>query len=98
MKIPAQLVIGSNIFDKISKVEQNKFKLYKNYNDIEQKEWFGDNYFYDEEDLLDFWGVKEINEIKGSLYVREFDNLTKTEEKYWRSLSKNNIQIKIFWC
>ena len=98
MNIPAQLVIGSYIFNRLLKEDQNKFKFYKTYNNITDKPWLGDNYFYDEEDLLDFWGVKEINEIKGSLYVREFDNLTKTEEKYWRSLSKNNIQIKIFWC
>ena len=98
MNIPAQLVIGSIIFNKLLIKEKEKFKLYKNYNDLNPSEWFGDNYFYDEEDLLDFWGVKNLKDINGSVYIREFDNLSRKEEKYWKSLSSNGEQVKIYWC
>ena len=57
-----------------------------------------DNYFYDEEDLLTFWGVKNLKDINGSVYIREFENLTREDEKYWRSLSLNGYQIKVYWC
>ena len=98
MNIPAQLVIGSFIYNKLLEKEQVKFNLYKRYNNLTTSEWFGDNYFYDEEDLLDFWGVKKLIDIDGCVYIREFDNLTRDEEKFWRSLSLNGHQIKIYWC
>ena len=98
MNIPAQLVIGSYIYEKLSERDKGKFKLYKNYNNLNDSEWFGDNYFYDKDDLLEFWGVKNIKDINGCVYIREFDNLTKDEEKFWRSLSLNGCQIKIYWC
>ena len=98
MNIPAQLVIGSYIYKKLSENEQEKFNFYKRYNNLNISEWFGDNYFYDEEDLLDFWGVRSIEDINGKVYIREFDNLTRDEEKFWRSLSLNGDQIKIYWC
>ena len=98
MNIPAQLVIGSFIYNKLLKKDQEKFRLYKKYYDLNISDWFGDNYFYDEDDLLDFWGVKNLKEINGSVYIREFDNLTRDEEKFWRSLSLNGSQIKIYWC
>ena len=98
MNIPAQLVIGSFIYDNLVEKEKEKFKLYKRYNNINISEWFGDNYFYDEDDLLDFWGVKSLKDINGSVYIREFDNLTREDEKNWRSLSLNGYQIKIYWC
>ena len=98
MNIPAQLVIGSFIYNKLLKKDQEKFRLYKKYYDLNISDWFGDNYFYDEDDLLDFWGVKNLKEINGSVYIREFDNLTRDEEKYWRSLSFNGNEIKIYWC
>ena len=98
MNIPAQLVIGSYIFNRLLKEEKNKFKLYKTYNNINDNEWLGDNYFYDEEDLLEFWGVDDINKINGSVYVRYLDNLTKDEEKLWKELGLNGSQVKIFWC
>jgi len=98
MNIPAQLVIGSFIYTKLSKKEKEKFRLYKTYNKLNISEWFGDNYFYDEEDLMDFWGVSNLEDINGSVYIREFDNLTKNEENYWRSLTLNDYQIKIYWC
>ena len=98
MNIPAQLVIGSFIYNRLEKKEQEKFKLYKRYNDLNNSEWLGDNYFYDEEDLLDFWGVENLKDINGFVYVREFDNLSRDEENFWRSLSLNGYQIKIYWC
>ena len=98
MNVPAQLVIGSFIYDNLIKKEKNKFKLYKKYNNLNFSNWCGDNYFYDEEDLLDFWGVKNLKDINGCVYIREFDNLTRDEEKVWRSLSLNGSQIKIYWC
>ena len=98
MNIPAQLVIGSFIYNKLLENEQEKFRFYRRYNNLNISKWFGDNYFYDEEDLLDFWGVKNLNDINGIVYVREFDNFTRDEEKFWRSLSLNGHQIKIYWC
>ena len=98
MNIPAQLVIGSYIYNKLTKREKEKFKLFKKYNNINVIEWFGDNYFYDEEDLLDFWGAQNLKDINGCVYIREFDNLTVDEEKFWISLSLNGNQIKIYWC
>ncbi len=98
MNIPAQLVIGSHIFNKLLDEEKNKFKFYQNYNNINNEKWFGDNYFYDEEDLLEFWGVNNLKDINGSVYVRDFENLTRREEKYWKSLSLNGSQLKIYWC
>ena len=98
MDIPAQLVIGSYIYNKLLKKEKEKFKLYKTYNNFNTSEWLGDNYFYDEEDLLNFWGVKKLQDIKGCVYVRKFDNLTRDEENFWISLSLNGDQIKIYWC
>ena len=98
MNIPAQLVIGSDIFNRLLKEEKLKFKFYKEYNNLSNEKWFGDNYFYDEEDLIDFWGVKNLKDINGCVYIREFDNLTRDEEKFWRSLSLNGCQIKIYWC
>ena len=98
MNIPAQLVIGSFIYNNLLEKEKEKFRLYKRYNNINISEWFGDNYFYDEDDLLDFWGVDSLKDISGCVYIREFDNLTREEEKNWRSLSLNGYQIKIYWC
>ena len=98
MNIPAQLVIGSFIYNNLKKEEQEKFRFYKAYKNLNVSEWFGDNYFYDEEDLLDFWGEKNLRDINGCVYIREFDNLTRDEEKFWRSLSLNDHQIKIYWC
>ena len=98
MNIPAQLVIGSYIYEKLSERDKGKFKLYKNYNNLNDSEWFGDNYFYDKDDLLEFWGVKNIKDINGCVYIREFDNLTRNEEKSWESLSSEGRQIKIYWC
>ena len=98
MNIPAQLVIGSFIYNKLLKKEKGKFRLYKKYNSINSSVWNGDNYFYDEDDLLDFWGVKNLKDINGCVYIREFDNLTRDEEKFWKSLSLNGKQIKIYWC
>ena len=98
MNIPAQLVIGSSIYKKLLEKEKNKFKWYKKYTSINISEWSGDNYFYDEEDLLNFWGVKNLKDINGSVYFREFDNLTRKEEKFWRSLSLNGNEIMIYWC
>ena len=98
MNIPAQLVIGSYIYEKLSEGDKEKFKLYKNYNNLNDSEWFGDNYFYDKDDLLEFWGVKNIKDINGCVYIREFDNLTRNEEKSWESLSPEGRQIKIYWC
>ena len=98
MNIPAQLVIGPHIYNKLLEKEKEKFKLYKKYNNLLISGWYGDNYFYDEEDLLDFWGVKYLKDIYGSVFIREFDNLTRDEEKFWKSLSLNGYQIKIYWC
>tara|TARA_Y100001978_G_scaffold94249_1_gene84384 strand:- start:132 stop:428 length:297 start_codon:yes stop_codon:yes gene_type:complete len=98
MNIPAQLVIGSYIYKKLLGEEQEKFRLYKIYKNLNRSEWFGDNYFYDEEDLLEFWGVKNLEDINGCVYIRKFDNLTRDEERLWRSLSLNGYQIKIYWC
>ena len=98
MNIPAQLVIGSFIYNKLLEKEQAKFRFYRTYNNLNISEWFGDNYFYDEDDLLEFWGVKNLKEINGCVYIREFDNLTRDEEKFWRSLSLNGCQIKVYWC
>ena len=98
MNIPAQLVIGSFIYNRLLEEEQEKFIFYKSYNNLNISEWLGDNYFYDEEDLVDFWGVKDLKDIDGSVYIRKFDNLTRDEEKVWRSLSLNGYQIKIYWC
>jgi len=98
MDIPAQMVIGSYIYKKLLKKEKEKFKLYKRYNNTNINGWFGDNYFYDEEDLLDFWGAKNLQDINGCVYIREFDNLTRDEEQFWISLSLNGNQIKIYWC
>ena len=98
MNIPAQLVIGSDIFNRLLKEEKLKFKFYKEYNNLSNEKWFGDNYFYDEDDLIDFWGVNNLKDINGCVYIREFDNLTRDEEKFWRSLSLNGYQIKIYWC
>ena len=98
MNIPAQLVIGSFIYDNLSEKEKERFRLYKKYNNLNFSEWLGDNYFYDEEDLLGFWGVENLKDVNGHVYIREFDNLTREEEKFWRSLSLNGYQIKIYWC
>ena len=98
MNIPAQLVIGSFIYIRLSEKEKEKFRFYKTYNNLNISEWYGDNYFYDEEDLMDFWGVRNLDDINGSVYIREFDNLTRNDENYWRSLSLNDYQIKIYWC
>ena len=98
MNIPAQLVIGSFIYNKLLEKEKEKFRLYKTYENLNISEWLGDNYFYDEEDLLDFWGEKNLKDINGCVYIREFDNLTRDEEKFWRSLSYKGYQIKIYWC
>ena len=98
MNIPAQLVIGSFIYNKLLENEQKKFRFYKRYNNLNTSEWFGDDYFYDEEDLLGFWGVNNLIEINGSVYIREFDNFTRDDEKFWRSLSLNGYQIKVYWC
>ena len=98
MNIPAQLVIGSYIYNKLLEKEKEKFRLYKTYENLNISEWLGDNYFYDEEDLLDFWGEKNLKDINGCVYIREFDNLTRDEEKLWRSLSLKGYQIKVYWC
>tara|TARA_Y100000589_G_scaffold191824_1_gene181673 strand:- start:169 stop:465 length:297 start_codon:yes stop_codon:yes gene_type:complete len=98
MNIPAQLVIGSYIYNKLLDKEKEKFKLYKKYNAINTTEWFGDDYFYDEDDLLFFWGVKNLKDINGCVFIRKFDNLTRDDEKFWRSLSSDGNQIKIYWC
>ena len=98
MNIPAQLVIGTLIYNKLSEKEKEKFRFYKKYNNFNLSEWFGDNYFYDEEDVLDFWGVKSLKEINGCVYIRKFDNLTRDDEKFWVSLGLNGAQIKIYWC
>ena len=98
MNTPAQLVIGNDVFNKLSLKEKNKFEFYKNYKNINEPEWFGDNYFYDEEDLAIFWGVKNIADIDGSLYVRKFDNFSKDDEFWWRSLGEKGTQVKVFWC
>ena len=98
MNIPAQLVIGNYIYNKLSEKEKENFKLYKSYNNFNITEWHGDNYFYDEEDLLDFWGAENLKDINGFVYIRKFDNLTRDEEKFWKSLSLNGNQIKIYWC
>ena len=98
MNIPAQLVIGSFIYNKLLEKEKEKFKLYKKYNNLLISGWYGDNYFYDEEELLDFWRVKNLEDINGHVYIREFDNLTREEEKFWRSLSFDGEQVKIYWC
>ena len=98
MNIPAQMIIGSFIYNKLLEKEQDQFRFYKRYNNFNISEWFGDNYFYDEDDLKDFWGVKNLKDINGCVYIREFDNLTRDEEKFWRSLSLNGYQIKIYWC
>ena len=98
MNIPAQMVIGSYIYNKLLEKEKEKFRLFRLYNDLDISGWLGDNYFYDEEDLLDFWGVKNLKDINGCVYIREFDNLTRDEEKFWRSLSLNGYQIKVYWC
>tara|TARA_B100000900_G_scaffold408469_1_gene422771 strand:- start:28 stop:324 length:297 start_codon:yes stop_codon:yes gene_type:complete len=98
MNIPAQLVIGSSIYKKLIEEEKKKFRFYKEYENCNQLNWLGDDYFYDEEDLLDFWGVNDLKEINGCVYVREFDNLTRKDEFLWRSLSNNGDQIKIYWC
>ena len=98
MNIPAQLVIGSYIYNKLLDKEKEKFKLYKKYNAINTTEWFGDDYFYDEDDLLFFWGVKNLKDINGCVFIRNFDNLTRDDEKFWRSLSSDGNQIKIYWC
>ena len=98
VNIPAQLIIGSYIFNKLLEEEKNKFKLYKVYNFVTNFDWAGDNYFYDKEDLLEFWGVRNLEDINGSVYVRDFKNLTRVEEELWKSLSLNGSQIKIFWC
>tara|TARA_B100000212_G_C27266312_1_gene486717 strand:+ start:538 stop:834 length:297 start_codon:yes stop_codon:yes gene_type:complete len=98
MNIPAQLVIGSYIFNNLLVKEQKKFKFYKEYKSLNNSEWLGDNYFYDETDLLTFWGVNDSAEICGSVYVREFDNFTRDDERLWKSLSLNGSQIKIYWC
>ena len=98
MNIPAQLVIGSFIYNKLSEEDQEKFVFYKRYNNLNISEWFGDDFFYDEDDLIDFWGVKNLKDINGCVYIRYFDNLTRDEEKFWRSLSLNGYQIKIYWC
>ena len=98
MNIPAQLIIGTYIYNKLFEKEKEKFTLYKKYIFSNISEWYGDNYFYDEEDLLNFWGVKNLKDINGSVYIREFENLTREDEKYWRSLSLNGYQIKVYWC
>ncbi len=98
MNIPAQLVIGSYIYKKLLEGEKRKFKFYKRYDNLNTSEWFGDDYFYDEEDLLNFWGAKNLKDIYGCVYIRDFDNLTRDEEEFWRSLSLNDNQIKIYWC
>ena len=98
MNIPAQLIIGSYIYDNLLLKEKENFKLYRTYNASNTSEWFGDNYFYDEEDLCNFWGVKNLKDINGIVYVREFDNLTKKDEIFWKSLSLKGNQIKIYWC
>ena len=98
MNIPAQLVIGSFIYNKLSEEDQEKFVFYKRYNNLNISEWFGDDFFYDEDDLIDFWGVNNLKDINGCVYIRYFDNLTRDEEKFWRSLSLNGYQIKIYWC
>ena len=98
MNIPAQLVIGSFIYKKLLEKEKDKFRFYKAYNNLNISGWFGDNYFYDEDDLMEFWGVKDLKDINGIVYVREFDNFTRDEEMFWRSLSLNGHQIKIYWC
>tara|TARA_B100000212_G_scaffold332198_1_gene300206 strand:+ start:478 stop:774 length:297 start_codon:yes stop_codon:yes gene_type:complete len=98
MNIPAQLVIGSYIYKNLLEKEQEKFRFYKRYDNLNISSWFGDNYFYDKEELLNFWGVKNLRDINGSVYIREFDNLTRDDEKFWRSLSFNGYQIKIYWC
>ena len=98
MNIPAQLVIGSFIYNKLLEEDQEKFVFYKRYNNLNISEWFGDDFFYDEDDLIDFWGVNNLKDINGCVYIRYFDNLTRDEEKFWRSLSLNGYQIKIYWC
>ena len=98
MNIRAQLVIGSHIYNNLLEQEKVKFKLYKKYNNLNISEWLGDNYFYDEEDLMTFWGVKKLKDINGCVYIRRFDNLSRKDEKFWRSLSFNGDQIKIYWC
>ena len=50
MNIPAQLIIGSFIYNNLLEKEQEKFRFYKRYNNLNISEWFGDNYFYDEDD------------------------------------------------
>ena len=79
MNIPAQLVIGSYIFNKLLEEEKEKFELYKEYNAFNISGWSGDNYFYDEEDLLNFWGVKNLKDVNGCVYIRKFDNLTSAD-------------------
>ena len=98
METPAQLVIGSDIFNNLKREEQLKFNFYFFYKDLNNKDWCGDNYFYDADELIYFWGANDIKEINGAVYVRIFDNLTREEEICWKSLSSTGKQIKIYWC
>ena len=77
MNIPAQLVIGSYVYNKLPEQEQDKFKLFKRYINLNISEWFGDNYFYDEEDLLEFWGAKNLKD-----HLRRKNNYLRTILEY----------------
>ena len=41
MNIPAQMVIGSFIYNKLLENEQEKFRFYKSYNNLNISEWQG---------------------------------------------------------
>ena len=98
MITPAQLIIGSDVYKKLSKEVKITFLFFKRYEYLKKEIWNGDNYFYDEKELIEFWGVKKISEINGDLYYRNFKNFTLYEEEEWYKLSVNGSQIRIFWC
>ena len=98
MNTPAQLIIGSDIYEKLSQEVKITFLFFKRYQYLKNDNWNGDNYFYDDTELIEFWGVKKISEINGDLYYRDFKSLSLEEEEEWKKLSINGNQIKIFWC
>lgn len=95
---PAQLIIGCDVYNRLSKKDKQNFILYKKYEFLNEEEWLGDNFFYDNDDLKEFWGVNNLKNVLGSVYIRIYDNFTDKDERKWRELSEKNTQVKIIWC
>ena len=93
----AIVLISSNVLNKLSQEEQDKFELTKfkrATNEIEHWERV--------EEICDFFGVEEPD-LAGDVYLRKFKKFTAEDESKWldlRDINENipeGFGVKIYW-